>query len=173
MSSHLKNPVNETDHIQGSSNASIEIVEYGDYQCSYCGEAYPIIKRIQAKFGDQIKFVFRNFPLTEIHPYAYDAALAAEAAGLQGKFWEMHDLLFEHQNALDKHGIMKLAERLDVDIQLFEEDMQSAVLQKRIDDSLESGMLSGVNGTPSFFINGGKFNGGAQDLSDLLDESVE
>src|SRR5882724_1978945 len=98
--SKLRSPVNEKDHFQGDKNAPIELVEYGDYQCPHCGRAYPIIKNIQRKLDKKLKFVFRNFPLAEIHPNAVNAAIATEAAALQEKFWEMHDIIFEHQNSL-------------------------------------------------------------------------
>ncbi|MDR2954489.1 MAG: DsbA family protein, partial [Prevotella sp.] len=95
------------DHVQGKPNAPVELIEYGDYQCPYCGKAYYIIKDIQEKMGDNLKFVFRNFPLTDLHEYALHAALASEAAGLQGKFWEMHDTLFENQRYLNDGDIVK------------------------------------------------------------------
>src|ERR1700712_2180353 len=102
MSAHLKPPVGENDHVQGDKSAAIELVEYGDYQCPHCGAAHPVIKKIQKSFGKQVRFVFRNFPLQESHPYAMAAAIAAEAAGLQDKFWEMHDVIYENQDDLSE-----------------------------------------------------------------------
>ena len=100
MSSQLKPPVNSKDHIQGNKNAPLELVEYGDYQCGHCGHAYPIIKSVQEALGNNLKFVFRNFPLSEVHPDAFKAAVAAEAAALQHRFWEMHDIIYENQERL-------------------------------------------------------------------------
>jgi protein-disulfide isomerase len=155
----LRIAVNSNDHIQGKPTAPIELVEYGDYQCPHCGHAYPIIKNIQLKMGSELKFVYRNFPLAEIHPDAVNAALASEAAGLQNKFWEMHDHLFEHQNRLNESSLIKYAEQLDLDIEQFNIDRRSEALIQKVETDFESGVRSGVNGTPSFFINGEKYNG--------------
>ncbi|MNT40337.1 DSBA-like thioredoxin domain protein [compost metagenome] len=124
-----------------------------------------------AELGSQIRFVFRNFPLSEMHPYAKTAALAAEAAALQGKFWEMHDAIFENQNLLSARLLLDIAEQLDLDMPKFKSDVQKEVLQDRVDGDFESGMLSGVNGTPTFFVNGQKFDGGAEDLVQILGEN--
>ncbi len=172
MAGQLKPPVSETDHIQGDSSAAIEIVEYGDFQCPHCGAAHPILKKIQQLFGSQIRFVFRNFPLAESHPYATIAAIAAEAAGLQNKYWSMHDLIFEYQQQLDEDFLYQLAAKLKLDTDKFELDLQSKALQDKVDADFESGMRSGVNGTPTFFVNGQKFDGGATDLLDMLKESA-
>lgn len=157
--SKLKPAVSSTDHIQGNENAPIELVEYGDYECSYCGQAYPIIKLIQKKMGDQLKFVFRNFPLEDAHPHAMHAALAAEAAALQNKFWEMHDAIYEHQKQLADGDLVNYAKNAGLDIKIFETDFAQPDIQKRIEEDFENGVRSGVNGTPSFFINGDKYNG--------------
>src|ERR1700687_4188734 len=111
----LTMPVGARDHAQGPDDAPVTLVEYGDYECPYCGEAYPIVKRLQKKMGDELRFVFRNFPLSEIHPHALAAARAAEAAARQSKFWEMHDLLYENQRALEGHHLKTLAESLELD----------------------------------------------------------
>jgi protein-disulfide isomerase len=169
----LKPPVATSDHVQGNTNAELVIVEYGDYQCPHCGAAHPVIKKMMHEFGKQIKFVFRNFPLSEIHPYARAAALAAEAAALQNKFWEMHDAIFEQQRSLDEAFLEKLAEKLGLDIKKFNEDVQSESLASRVDNDFESGMRSGVNGTPTFFVDGKKFDGGAEDLLSILEENTE
>ena len=110
--STLTMPVGERDHAQGPADAPVTLVEYGDYECPYCGMAYPIVKQVQARFGDRLRFVFRNFPLTEIHPHALHAALAAEAAGSQGQFWPMHDAIFQHQHSLGDADLTRLAEGL-------------------------------------------------------------
>jgi len=148
MSAHLKPPVSDKDHSQGDAGASIELVEYGDYQCPHCGAAYPVIKEIQKVFGSQVRFVFRNFPLSEIHPYAVPAAIATEAAGMQHKFWEMHDIIFEHQSSLDPQGIRKMAETIGLDMETFASDMDLEILQAKVEADFESGVRSGVNGTP-------------------------
>jgi len=168
MPAHLKPPVNEKDHTEGSDLATIELVEYGDYQCPHCGAAYPVIKKIQKTFGEQIRFVFRNFPLSEIHPFAMAAAVATEAAALQDKFWEMHDIIFEHQQMLNEAGLLKMAGSAGLEMEKFKKDLQRADLQQKVEADFESGVRSGVNGTPSFFINANKFDGGAADLFNLL-----
>ena len=151
--------VGSTDHIQGKNTARLELVEYGDYQCPHCGHAYPIIKRLQQSLGADLKFVFRNFPLSEIHPDAFNAALAAEAAGLQEKFWEMHDIIFEHQRRLDVESLFAYAKTIGLDLERFKNDIQKNTLSSKVDQDFESGVRSGVNGTPSFFVNGKKYNG--------------
>jgi len=120
------------DHIQGSSNAPVTLVEYGDYECPYCGQAYPMIKKVKRHLGNKLRFVFRNFPLTEIHPHAQHAAEAAEAAGVQDRFWEMHDYLYEHQQALDDKYLEKYANNLRLDLSKFNIDMSSHVHAGRI-----------------------------------------
>jgi protein-disulfide isomerase len=167
----LKPEIGPADQTQGNEQAAIKLVEYGDYQCPHCGTAYSIIKEIQSTFGDQILFVFRNFPLQESHRYANIAAQAAEAAGKQGMFWEMHDAIFENQQQLNEDFIETLAEKLGLDMEQFEEDLNSEEISNKVEDDFESGVRSGVNGTPSFFINGSKFDGGAEDLLQVLKES--
>ncbi len=175
MSSHLKNAVSSNDHIQGDRNAPIELVEYGDYQCPYCGQAYPIIKAIQQKLKGDLKFVFRNFPLTDVHPDAFDAALAAEAAALQNKFWQMHDTIYENQDSLDSESLISYTKEIGLDVQRFKDDMKNNSLSAKIENDFEGGVRSGVNGTPSFYINGAKYEGAwdderafLQDLKSLL-----
>ena len=166
----LQPSVSNTDHATGNLNADLVIVEYGDYQCPYCGAAYPVLKELIKEFGSQVKFVFRNFPLSEMHQYALPAALAAEAAALQGKFWEMHDAIYENQEYLNELFLFKLAEKINLDLEKFKSDIQKTELSDKIDADFESGVMSGVNGTPSFFVNGKKFNGGATDLLQFLRE---
>lgn len=169
----LKFPVTTKDHIQGNPEGSVELVEYGDYQCPSCGEAYTIIKNIQERMGDQLKFVFRNFPLSEIHQRATFAALAAEAAGYQGKFWEMHDILYENQRHLLDDDLMRYAEQLHLDMKKFQEDFKNREFKEKIEADFESGVRSGVNATPSFFINGVKHEGSFDVLVDHLESLVE
>ena len=163
----LNLPVNDRDHIQGPRTASVNLVEYGDYECPYTGQAYPIVKEIQKRLGDKLLFVFRNFPLREIHPHAEHAAEAAEAAATQGKFWEMHDYLFEHQRALDDNHLLKYAETLGINTDIFRREMSGHIYTSLIDKSLGEGIASGVEGTPTFFINGVRHNG-SWDLETLL-----
>jgi protein-disulfide isomerase len=151
--------VNSNDHIYGNINAPLELVEYGDYECPFCGRAYPIVKSIQEKLGPDLKFIFRNFPLRKIHPNAFPAAIATEAAALQGKFWEMHDIVFENQKALGAENILILANTLGLDMDLFQKDILDESLFLKARKDFESGMKSGVNRTPTFFVNGKKFNG--------------
>ena len=155
----LNPAVSSKDHIQGNSTARIELVEYGDYQCPHCGRAYPIIKNLQRSLGGDLKFVFRNFPLSEMHPDAFNAAAATEAAGLQNKFWEMHDIIFEHQQRLDMKSLIGYAKTIGLDIGRFKNDISENMIKDKVEQDFESGVRNGVNGTPSFFINGKKYNG--------------
>lgn len=168
----LRPEVAATDNVQGNAAAAITIVEFGDYQCPHCGAAYPIIKEIQETFGEQIRFVFRNFPLAEIHQFAKIAAQAAEAAAAQGKFWEMHDAIFEKQHQLTSTFLTDLAQKLELDMEQFEADLTSEKIASKVDDDFESGIRSGVNGTPTFFVNGERFDGGATDLFEMLRENA-
>lgn len=153
----LRPAINSDDHIQGNKNAPIELVEYGDYQCPHCGRAYPIIKSIQKKLGNDLKFVFRNFALSESHPNAVNAAVAAEAASAQNKFWEMHDIIYENQQHLDDVALIKYAAKIGLNIEQFEADFETSKFLEKTESDFESGVRSGVNGTPSFFINGEKY----------------
>jgi protein-disulfide isomerase len=159
MKGQLKPVVSSKDHIQGNASAALELVEYGDYQCPFCGAAYPIIKNIQRKLGDDLKFVFRNFPLAEMHPDAFMAAVAAEAAALQNKFWKMHDIIFENQQALTLDDLFVYAKEIDLDLERFKNDISNQEVIDKVENDFESGVRSGVNGTPSFYINGRKYNG--------------
>jgi protein-disulfide isomerase len=153
----LTMPVAEDrDHIQGPANAAATLVQYGDYECPYCGEAYPIVKEVQARMGERLRFVFRNFPITTSHPHAERAAEAAEAAGAQGRFWEMHDHLYEHQQHLRDPDLHSYAEALGLDVELFDKEMAEHVHATRIHEDFMSGVHSGVNGTPTFYINGAR-----------------
>ena len=166
-SATLTQPVSARDHAAGPADAPLTLVEYGDYQCPYCGAAYPVVKRLQKTLGKKLRFVFRNFPLIQAHPYALIAAEAAEAAALQGKFWEMHDLLFEQQTHLKPDIISLWAKTIGVNLEKFENDIQQGVVEKRIKEDRQSGIRSGVNGTPTFFINGTRYDGSA-DYDSLL-----
>jgi protein-disulfide isomerase len=161
-------PVSERDHSQGPIHAPVTLVEYGDYECPYCGRAYPIVQEVQRRMGERLRFVFRNFPLTQVHPHAQHAAEAAEAAGAQGRFWAMHDTLFEHQRALGADRLVEYAGRVGADIDRFTVEMERRVYQDRVREDFMSGVRSDVNGTPTFFINGVRHDG-SYDLNTLLD----
>jgi len=147
------------DHIQGSPDAPFVLIEYGDYQCPYCGDAHDVVKEIEDRLGEKLCFVFRNFPLVEMHPYAEHAAEAAEAAAAQGRFWEMHDLLFENQNALEDEDLADYAAELGLDAKRLIAEVQSGAHASRIQKDLRSGEKNGVSGTPTFFVNGKLFEG--------------
>jgi protein-disulfide isomerase len=155
FSAELTLPVSEErDHIQGSGDAFVTLVEYGDYECPYCGAAYPIVKEVQAQMGDRLRFVFRNFPITTSHPHAEQAAEAAEAADAQGRFWEMHDHLYEHQRHLEDDSLHGYAADLGLDVERFDGELAQHVHEARVREDFMSGVRSGVNGTPTFYING-------------------
>jgi len=157
--SNLTLPMANRDHIQGPIEAPLALVEYGDFECPYCGEAYPIVKAISERLGDRLCFAFRNFPLTNMHPHAEHAAEAAEAAGAQGRFWEMHDLLFENQDALEDEDLARHASTLGLDASRLIKQVLAGAHNARIQEDLRGGVLSGVNGTPTFFINGMPYDG--------------
>jgi protein-disulfide isomerase len=169
-SSSLTLPVAKRDHIQGPIDASIMLVEYGDYECPFCGEAYPIIKTILERLGDRLCFAFRNFPLVNSHPHAQHAAEAAEAAGAQGKFWEMHDMLFENQEALDDEDIAQYAATLGLDVRRLIDEVVTGVHSARVREDFRSGARGGVNGTPTLFINGVRHEGTSDSLLAALME---
>jgi protein-disulfide isomerase len=148
-------PVSEDrDHIQGPAEAAVTLVEYGDYECPYCGAAYPIIKEVQERMGERLRFVFRNFPITTSHTHAEQAAEAAEAAAAQGRFWEMHDLLYENQQHLGDEDLRAYAEKLGLEVEPFDEELTEHVHAERVREDFMSGVRSGVNGAPTFYING-------------------
>jgi protein-disulfide isomerase len=151
-------PVGDRDHAQGPAAAPVTLVEYGDFECPHCGRAYPIVKQIQQKMGSRLRFVFRNFPLRESHPHAQHAAEAAEAAGAQGKFWEMHDRLFERQFALEDSSLVEYAGELSIDVPRFQAELLQGTYEPRVREDFRSGVTSGVNGTPTFFINGVRYD---------------
>jgi Na+:H+ antiporter, NhaA family len=152
----LSPPVDpERDHVRGSAEAAVTLVEYGDFQCPYCGEAYPVVRELQERFGDQLRFVFRHMPLPDLHPRAQCAAEAAEAAGAQERFWEMHDRLFEHQHEMGDSDLRGHAEAAGVpDSERFDAELRDGVYAARIEEDYRSGAQSGVPSTPRFFVNG-------------------
>jgi protein-disulfide isomerase len=163
----LTPPLSARDHIQGSPEASIVLVEYGDYECPYCGEAYPVVKELQQRLKGKLSFVFRNFPLANAHPHAEFAAEAAEAAAGQGKFWEMHDVLYENQQALEPDNLIEYGSALGLDMRRFTKELNEHLYAPRVREDFRSGVRSGVNGTPTFFINGVRHNG-SYDLRSML-----
>ena len=163
-------PVAGRDHIQGPINAPILLLEYGDYECPYCGSTYPIIKAIQERLGERLCFAFRNFPLVNSHPHAQHSAEAAEAAGAQGKFWEMHDLLFENQAALDDEDILQYARTLGLDAGRVINEISAGTHAARVREDFRSGARGGVNGTPTLFINGVRHEGSPDELLAALIE---
>ena len=156
---HLAVPVSERDHSQGPANAAITLVQYGDYECPYTRQSTTVVRAIQQQLGDQLRFVFRNFPLTEIHPHALHAALAAEAAAMQGKFWQMHDYIFHHQHTLEDSALAQFATAVGLEMQHYTHAMAQQRSLPHIEEDVESGERSGVQGTPTFFINGVMYRG--------------
>ncbi|WP_312399991.1 DsbA family protein [Chryseobacterium sp.] len=156
--SKLRIPIGKNDHILGNPDtAKIVLVEYGDYQCPYCGHAFPLVKKFVEEYGNDVAFVFRNFPLTDSHEFAMSAATIAEAAGKQGKFWEMHDLIYNNQNLLSQEMLKECVTALHLDFNKIENDITTSDIQDKIEADFEGGVRSGVNGTPSFFVNNQKW----------------
>jgi protein-disulfide isomerase len=164
----LSLPVSESrDHIQGPVTAPVTLVEYGDYECPYCAQAYLITKETQERLGDKLRFVFRNFPVTKIRLHAYETALAAEAAAAQGKFWEMYDYLFKHGQVASDDNLRRSAANLGLNVARFDREFLDRTYSSHVDEDIQSGKSSGVKSTPTFFINGDRYNS-AWDLDTLL-----
>jgi protein-disulfide isomerase len=147
------------DHVRGPADAPTELVEYGDYECPFCAAAYPVVEGLLADAGDVIRFAFRHFPMATVHPHAERAAEAAEAAGAQGRFWPMHELLFANQDRLGDGDLVAYARSLDLDVDRFSSELATGVHLDRVREDLMSGVRSGVNGTPTFFTNGLRHDG--------------
>jgi protein-disulfide isomerase len=168
-------PVRAEDHVQGSATAAVTLVEYGDYQCPYCGAAHPLVKQLQQQFAGDLRFVFRNFPLTQAHPLAQMAAELAEAAGFQDKFWPMHDWIYENQEQWSDGGAEELLggiAAVGLDAAALEHALKQPQIAQRIKADFNSGVRSGVNGTPSFFINGRLHQGGPQALALAIERVI-
>jgi len=164
----LKNPVIERDHASGSHDAPVTLLEYGNFECIDCGRAYPVIKEVKKLLGDNLRFVFRHFPVVRTHPHSLRAAEAAEAAGAQGKFWEMHDQLFTHQQALDDRDLLRYARRIGLDEERFSRDMSENTFLKQIEIDYNRSLFDEhVTGTPTFYINQVAYTG-AQDIESLM-----
>ena len=168
ITNELVVPVNERDHIAGMPTAPVLLLEYGDFECPHCGRAYPIVEAVRRQLGSEMAFVYRHFPLAEAHPHAVLAAEAAEAAGAQGKFWPMHHMLFEHQDALDRDDILDYADALELDLTRFARELGAETYATKVRDDFRGGVRSGVNGTPTFFINGVRFDGDWSDPATFL-----
>ena len=165
----LKNAVTPQDHYSGLADAPATLVEYGNFECVYCGRAYPIIKEVQRLLADNLRFVFRHFPIVKTHPHSIRAAEAAEAAGAQGKFWPMHDELFTHQSALEDPDLLRYGGRIGVDVERFAADMAEHSFLKKIEADYNRSLLDEhVTGTPTFYINNERYTG-ATDVESLLD----
>jgi Na+/H+ antiporter NhaA len=156
----------ERDHIRGPENAPVTLVEYGDYECPYCGQAEMVVRNLLDSFGDELRYVWRHLPLNDVHPNAQTAAEAAEAAGAQGQFWNMHERLIEHQNELTPHDLRRYAQELELDVNRFWDDLREREYAPRVAEDVASADASGVAGTPSFFINGTRQQG-AYDVDSL------
>jgi protein-disulfide isomerase len=157
--SRLNPPPCPGDHALGPADAAVTLVEYGDFECPYCGMAHPIVASVLERMGDSVRFIFRHFPLTQAHPHAEHAAEMAEAAGENGKFWEMHNLLYENQDALDDEDLIAYAEELGIDPDWAARALAGHAFAARVREDFMSGVRSGVNGTPTFFINGVRHDG--------------
>jgi protein-disulfide isomerase len=164
---NLKAPITQSDRIRGPVNAPITLVEYGDYQCPHCALARPIVDQVQLHFGRGLRFVFRHFPMTEVHPYAEIAAESAEFAGATGLFWDMHDALFENQDQLNVAVIILLGEQLGLPASAMRDALKMGRYRNKVRGDFIAGVRSGVNGTPTFFINGLRHDG-AYDYASLV-----
>ena len=155
----LKTPITQHDHVQGAADAPLTLLEYGDFECPHCGRAHPVVKALQERFGEQLRFVYRHFPLGQIHPDAESAAETSEFAGAHKKFWEMHDLLFENQDQLGLPLYQELAETLGLPVEQLIEALETGKFTAKVRNDFSGGVRSGVNGTPTFFINGVRYDG--------------
>jgi protein-disulfide isomerase len=169
----LTPPAGEADHAQGPADAPITLVEYGDYECPHCARAHVVVQDVQRQMGSTLRFVFRNFPLQQAHPHAEHAAEAAEAVAVRGgesAFWDMHALLFENQEALDDAALAAYAGSLGVDETALAEDLASGAQADRVHKDFRSGVRSGVNGTPTFFVNGQRYEGNWSDAGSFVED---
>ena len=170
----LRVPVDATDHAQGPADAPVTLVEYGDYECPHCGAAYPIVQELQQRLGDDLRFVFRNFPLAQMHPNAVSAALTAEFAAAHDRFWEVHDALFENQERLGAELYDEIVTELGLDAEQLNTALESGEHLDKIRADADGGVRSGVNGTPTFFVNGVRYDGSRdfETMAEMLDRAV-
>jgi protein-disulfide isomerase len=171
--SRLRNPIGQHDHVQGPADAPLTLVEYGDFECPHCGYAHGLLKRLQTQFAKELRFAYRHFPLTQIHPFAESAAECSEFAGAHGRFWEMHDLLFENQEQLGPDLYTELAEELGLPHAGLRSALGNHNFLEKIRQDFSSGVRSGVNGTPTFFINGERFDGALEELAGALQQELQ
>jgi protein-disulfide isomerase len=172
---HLTVPVSERDHVQGPAHAAVTLVEYGDFECPHCGRAHSVLEELREERGDEFRLVYRHFPLTQAHPFAEIAAEASEAAGTQGRFWEMHDMLFTHQQALDSPHLVRYAAEIGANATLVAEALAARTFRNRVAEDFMSGVRSGVNGTPTFFLQGVRYDGlvDVESLSAAIKEAAQ
>jgi protein-disulfide isomerase len=163
MSEELR--IAEDDHVRGGSDAAVTLIEYGDFQCPYCARAHAALGELRRQHGDRLRLVYRHLPLSELHPDAQPLAEAAEAAGAQGKFWEMHDALFEQQGMLDEDALPALASSLQIDAGRFRDEFEAGRYRDKVLAQAEQGRAAGASGTPSFFINGERYHGDSDHAS--------
>lgn len=169
----LKNPVNEQDHVAGPASAVVTLLEYGNFECIHCGQTYPILKQVRNLLSNDLRFVFRHFPTVQTHPHSLRAAEAAEAAGAQGKFWEMHDELFTHQTALEDRDLMRYARRIGLDLDKFSQALSESIFLSQIQASYERSLFDEhITGTPTLYLNGTRYTG-STDLQTLLEAIKE
>jgi protein-disulfide isomerase len=165
--SKLLMPIQSDDHVQGSANARYTLVEYGDYECPGCGRLFVTLRELHSQLGDDLRLAFRHYPLSGVHPHAQQAAEAAEAAGAQGRFWEMHELLFANQTALGTKDLERYARQLSLDAKRFHDEIKHRTYEDRVREDFRRGVANGVYGTPGLFVNGVRHDG-ALDLNSLL-----
>lgn len=164
---NLVEPITEADHIAGDPSASITLVEYGEFECPHCGRAYHVVRQLLEEARGELRFVFRHFARDDVHPYSERSAQAAEAAGAQGSFWQMHDFLFERQHQLEYDDLFSHAEELGLDVERFRHELTEQVHAPRVRSDLDSGLAMGVTETPTFFIDGVRYTG-SQNVDGLL-----
>jgi len=165
-------PVTARDHARGPQSAPVTLVEYGDFQCPHCGSAYPVVAQLQQRFGDRLRFVFRHFPLTNVHPQAQPAAEASEWAAAQGKFWEMHDGLYQQQKDLSEPRLLSLAEQLELDTASLARTLKEHLFFARVKEDFLGGIKSGVKGTPAFFLDDTRHQGDASTLAAAIEAAL-
>lgn len=161
-------PVSARDHVQGRDGAPVTMIEYGDFECVYCGIAHAVVKAVQRELGDMLRFVFRHFPLAEIHPNARSAAHASEAAAAQDRFWEMHDVLLRHQHALSHEDLRRYSDALGLDAARVARELVAGTHAGRVSEDFRNAVRSGVNETPAFFVNGARFDGSWTDVDSFI-----
>jgi protein-disulfide isomerase len=169
----LKNPVDDQDHVAGPASAVVTLLEYGNFECIHCGQTYPILKQVRNLLSNHLRFVFRHFPTVQTHPHSLRAAEAAEAAGAQGRFWEMHDELFTHQTALEDRDLMRYARRIGLDLDKFSQALSESIFLSQIQANYERSLFDEhITGTPTLYLNGTRYTG-SSDLQVLLEAIKE